>query len=130
MVFKALGVLPWRESIYYFMQRNITRSLIVSRDMLISKLQTAIEYLKFIEKIIDVKEFNDITHFDIGAGWMPTIPLLFYSVGFEQQILCDINYKLHYNIVFDVISIFNKVVLQERNFGSHCKRLPPLISPR
>jgi hypothetical protein len=66
---------------------------------------------------------------DIGAGWMPTIPLLFYSSGFDRQILLDINPNLDVRIVSDVVQAFRQVVAKDKNLQSRCQRLPPIVHP-
>src|SRR5438093_905337 len=126
--FKGFGWTPGGEAIYHFIQRNITRSMAVSASgNVLPKIHVGMKYLDFIERVLRIKDFSAIRHVDIGTGWMPTIPLLFYSVGFERQVLCDIRYHLQPEIVSDVISTFRQVVSQDTNLEARCRHLPPLM---
>jgi SAM-dependent methyltransferase len=127
--FKVLGALPGGEAIYQFLQQEVTHSIAVTDGRVSQKIQVGVEYLDFVDRVFNVQDFNGITHVDIGAGWMPTIPLLFYSMGFERQLLCDIRRYMRLGVVSDVIRSFRQVVSRERMLATHCKRMPPLIGP-
>jgi hypothetical protein len=127
--FKVLGTLPGGEAIYHFLQQKVTRSIAVTDGRVSQKIQVGMEYLDFVGRVFNVQDFSGITHVDIGAGWMPTIPLLFYSVGFERQLLCDIRRHMRVGVVSDVICSFREVVSRERSVATRCKRMPPLVGP-
>jgi hypothetical protein len=127
--FKALGVIPGGEAIYHFLQQEVTRSITVTDGRVSQKIQVGMEYLDFVDRVFNVQEFSGITHVDIGAGWMPTIPLLFYSMGFERQLLCDIRLHMRVGLVSDVICSFSQAVSRERRVATRCKRMPPPIGP-
>jgi hypothetical protein len=129
VAFKVLGLLPGGNITHRFMQETITQSLRVTEDRVLQKIQVGMEYLDYIEEVLDGKDLSAITHVDIGAGWMPTIPLLFYSVGLERQLLLDVRRNMHAKIVRDVIYAFRQLVSQHRNLKARCRRLPPLMEP-
>lgn len=125
--FKLLGLVPEGNITYRFVQENITRSLRVTEGRVLQKIQVGMEYLDSIEQILEDTDFRQITHVDIGAGWMPTIPLLFYSTGFDHQLLLDIHRNLDARTVSDVVCRFRQLVSKEKNFKGRCKRLPPIV---
>jgi SAM-dependent methyltransferase len=130
MAFKVLGQMPGGEAIHYFLQKNITQSVVATDEAVLQRTRVGIEYLDFMGQFLNIEDFSGMTHVDIGAGWMPMIPLLFYSAGFERQLLCDIRRNLRPEIVADVISTFRRVASHEKDLEIRCRRLPPPIDPR
>jgi hypothetical protein len=127
--FKVLGALPGGEAIYHFLQQKVTHSIAVTDERVSQKIQVGMEYLDFVDRVFNVQDFSGITQVDIGAGWMPTIPLLFHSVGFERQLLCDIRRHMRLGVVSDVICSFRRVASRERRVAARCRRMPALIAP-
>jgi hypothetical protein len=127
--FKLFGLMPGGSAVHRYFQQNITESLRVTEGRVLQKIQVGIEYLDSIEQILETDRFGRFTHVDIGAGWMPTIPLLFYSSGFDRQSLLDINPNLDVRIVSDVVQTFRQVVAKDKNLHSRCQRLPPIVHP-
>jgi hypothetical protein len=127
--FKFLGAIPAGEHVHFFIQKRITQSLKVTNGMVLQKIQVGTEYLDFLEEVLGARDVSSITHVDIGAGWMPTIPLLLYSVGFDRQLLLDIRRNMDIKLVSDVVCTFRQVVSKEKSLENRCKRLPPLVEP-
>jgi hypothetical protein len=127
--FKVLGALPGGEAIYHFLQQKVTHSIAVTDERVSQKIQVGMEYLDFVDQVFNVQDFSGITQVDIGAGWMPTIPLLFHSVGFERQLLCDIRRHMRLRVVSDVVCSFRRLASRERKVAARCRRMPPLIGP-
>ena len=127
--FKLLGLMPGGCAVHRYFQQNITESLRVTEGRVLQRIQVGIEYLDSIEQILIAKDFSRFTHMDIGAGWMPTIPLLFYSSGFDRQLLLDINPNLDARIVSDVVQTFRQLVAKDKTLQSRCQRLPPIVDP-
>jgi hypothetical protein len=86
---KGLGAAPGGMKVYSAVQRIVTKSTVPTTARIDEKLAVGAEYLAALQGRVPVP-ISAITHVDIGTGWMPTIPMLFYSVGVQRQVLCDI----------------------------------------
>jgi hypothetical protein len=90
---KGLGATPGGMHVYAALQRNVTRSTTPTQQRIDEKISVGAEYLSQLSRYLPAA-IADVVHVDIGTGWMPTIPLLFYSVGVNRQVLCDIRANL------------------------------------
>lgn len=75
--FKLLSTLPGGELIYNAMQHHVTRSTVPTVPIVRQKLAVGTQYANLLAASRDPDLLLRATHFDIGCGWMPTIPLLF-----------------------------------------------------
>jgi len=79
---------PFGEQLNYLAQRHVTRSLPLS-DGEIRHLATAAgEHLNIFGRYSAVPPAQGVI-FQFGAGWELALPLLFWAMGVEQQILID-----------------------------------------
>jgi hypothetical protein len=101
---KGLGAAPGGMKMYSTLQRIVTRSTTPTQHRIDGKIGVASEYLTEIQGRIPVP-MSEVTHIDVGTGWMPTIPLLFYSLGVERQMLCDVRANLSLDRVVQTASL-------------------------
>ncbi len=88
--FKVLSTLPNGSALYRFGQEYFTKSLVPTRERVDQKIGVGLRYFEWLEQHGFATQFIEGTHLDFGTGWQPTIPLLFYSLGVNRQILFDI----------------------------------------
>src|ERR1051325_744894 len=106
--FKALSSLPGGQLVHRTAQRKLTRSVIPPEKMVVQKLEVGLTSLDFLQRRFGGDTFRGGTLVDIGAGWMPTIPLLFYSTGTDRHVLCDLRRNLTMGAVSETVRIFRR----------------------
>ena len=119
IVFKVMSYLPFGNTVYSFLQNNLTRSLLVTRSRLLQKAEIGNLYWEKFEELGVSKESLK-THLDLGSGWHPTIPLLFEAYGVKRQFLCDVVPIITPATFKSTQSIFNQLVGE----GKICKCNP------
>lgn len=87
---RILGAVPGGMGIYGVLQRHLTKSTGPDRDSVLGKAAEAEDYIRRIEAL-GLPVGSCRLHVDIGAGWLPTIPLILYGRGVERQILFDLD---------------------------------------
>lgn len=125
--FKALSSLPAGELLYHTAQRRLTRSVVPTEEMVHQKVGVGLTYVDFLHRRLGGSAFRGGTLVDIGAGWMPTIPLLFYSAGTEHQVLCDVRRNLAMPAVSETVRIFRRIaepMMQSRDWLIRMPALP------
>jgi hypothetical protein len=122
--FKALSGLPGGTAFYRFAQKHLTGSLRANEARVVQKIEVGMQYFSWLEK--HGHSFPDGSHIDFGAGWHPTIPLLYYSLGFRQQFLFDLSPLLDQQLVEETVQMFLSLV-QQPNWSKRLRqnRLPP-----
>lgn len=129
-VFKIFDLLPFGEAIYYFLQRYGTRSIVPKKQSILQKIEVGLGYLDMIERLAPQLDFHEVVHCEIGSGWSPTIPLLFYTRGIKRQYLCDIRRNLRREIVKDTVRLFKEAIQEaSERFSKNCIRIPPSMEP-
>jgi hypothetical protein len=89
---------------YSTLQRIVTRSTAPTQNRIDQKLGVGADYLATLQGHIPVP-MADVSHVDIGAGWMPTIPLFLYSLGVNRQMLCDVRPNLSIESLVDTAAL-------------------------
>jgi hypothetical protein len=95
--FKVLSGLPGGTSFYRFAQKNLTGSLRPTQARVDQKLEVGMQYVDWLQK--HGYPVAGRTHLDFGAGWHPTVPLLYYCLGVQQQYLFDLSPLLDQELV-------------------------------
>ena len=108
--FKALSSLPGGNALYRFTQKNITGSLRPTNARISQKINVGLYYLDWLEHHGGKEKLLGGSHLDFGAGWHPTIPLLFHSLGVERQYLFDLTPLLDQQLVEQTVEIFLSIV--------------------
>jgi SAM-dependent methyltransferase len=122
---KILSAIPGGEKLYRLGQEKLTRSLDPTPSRVAQKLEVGLEYLNWLEREGAASQLLQGTHLDYGAGWHPTIPLLYYSMGADRQVLCDLRPLLKAKTVAQTVEVFRSIV-GEPSWGhrNKIKRLP------
>jgi SAM-dependent methyltransferase len=85
---KAISFLPWSHRINYLFQRYTTGGVILTDEHFGLKLEHARDHLKYLHNLKDTGE--DTAILELGTGWYPVIPLLFYLSASGRVISIDI----------------------------------------
>jgi hypothetical protein len=121
--FQLLSRTPGGKKLYYAAQRNLTRSNIPTRDRFLKKAVVAMRYLQWLEGHTPKDWLTRVSHLDFGAGWLPSVPLLFYALGSERQYLADIHEHMTADHVRGTIGVLREVAAE---LGHPLRRLPEL----
>src|SRR5919109_173215 len=126
--FNVLSAAPAGERLYHLLQDRVTRSTRVTEEGLRERIDLADWYLDVLEAERP-RGLDGLRHVDIGAGWMPTIPLVFYAAGVDRQVLCDISRHLRIERVAEVVRAVRDLAGHEPRLAARASRLPPDVEP-
>ena len=101
---KAIGHLPRAEAVNYVLQRKVTRRLPVGDVAFRRKFARAVKHFDVFLDHVPAASRADALFYEFGTGWDLIIPLAYYSLGAERQILVDIRSNLHFELVNDTLS--------------------------
>jgi len=107
----AFSLVPRGERLNYFVQRYWTKSLPPSD----SSFAATVNYAKrHIDAILRYCHWPlaQATFYEFGAGWDMTIPLAFYSLGVETQIVVDIRSLIRLPILNNTIDKYQRMAAQ------------------
>src|SRR5919108_314274 len=121
--FNVLSAAPAGERLYHLLQDRVTRSTRVTEEGLRERIDLADWYLDVLEAERP-RGLDGLRHVDIGAGWMPTIPLVFYAAGVDRQVLCDISRHLRIERVAEVVRAVRDLAGREPRLAVRGSRLP------
>lgn len=125
--FKLLSALPGGERLYHFIQDRLTRSTAATPGRLSHKLQAGMDFWRWLQAHQRTEQLRRGRLLDYGAGWHPTIPLLWHAFGNQRQTLVDIKPNLSARNVRDTVRIFCELVGHEDWPGRPwLERLPAL----
>ena len=127
--FKFLSLLPGGESLYRFIQERITRTTVASRGRVAQKLQVGLEFWDWLQQQNRTGLLTEGHLLDLGAGWHPTEPLLWYAFGSQSQTLVDLRPNMDAAQVADTIRLFREIT-SDPQWPGHAalKRLPEMPS--
>lgn len=123
--FKLLSVIPGGTGFYKTLQEHVTHSTIASRWRLHHKVSVGLDFWQWLQSHQCAAQLSDGRLLDYGSGWHPTIPLLWYALGNNQQTLTDITPNMDAGKVQDAIRIFREIASESDWPGRPwLKRLP------
>jgi SAM-dependent methyltransferase len=102
--------IPFGESLNYFFQRYVTKSLPVRDTKFVSIVSIAKDHIDVCRKYLG-RPLGEATFYEFGAGRDLIIPLTFYALGVERQILVDVRKLLRPRLVNHTIKQFQGVDL-------------------
>lgn len=123
--YKALSFLPKASAIYDLIQRRVTQSTVPTEIRVRSKLSVALDYWSWLEANNRTAQALEGVALDIGAGWKPVIPLAFYSLGFDRQVLVDIDDVMRPETVIRTTEIYERIAEGDaKQRGIALQRMP------
>lgn len=110
VAFKLLSAMPGGAAFYRFCQAHITKSLQPAAARVSQKIGVGIQYYNWLAEHQGAERLLQGVHLDFGAGWHPTIPLLYYSMGVERQYLFDVRPVLDGRLIQQTLGVFESIV--------------------
>ncbi len=121
MVQQVFSCLPFGEQLNYIGQKYIVRGLPINKDEFIGKVNIAFRNFNSYSKYCNCDTAIDgAIFYEFGAGWDLVIPLSYYLLGINSQIIIDNRAIVRYELINDSLTRFKKLY----------KDLPPLIVDR
>lgn len=96
---KGMSALPASERVNYLFQRHVSRSLPASEAALRRKFDRAAAHLRAYEEHGPGKPLSEAVLYEFGAGWDLAVPLSYWALGVERQLLVDIHANLRLELV-------------------------------
>ncbi len=109
LAYRLLQITPFCDSLYEFVQQHVTKSIEVTPERIRQKIDVGNEYWQILREHMPECEVDRLTHMDLGCGWMPTIPFLFYCLGVNNQLLLDIKPHMRWSHVAATVRTFNQI---------------------
>lgn len=108
MIFHVLEKMPMGDKVYYFMQKNLTKSLVMNNTKFMDAFsRKVVQHLKMI-KLYGKTKLCEATFFEFGAGWDLLAPIGFSMVGGVNNYICvDLNEFMHKKDILDTIKFYN-----------------------
>jgi len=108
--YRILSALPGGAVLYRFIQERVTKSLVPASERVSQKIDVGLEYFCWLANHGLRERLIEGVHLDFGAGWHPTIPLLYYCLGVKRQHLLDVAANLDGQMLGQTIKAFLTVV--------------------
>lgn len=119
-MFYVIEKIPKGEKFYYFLQKNVTKSLRMTDEKYLSAFDRKVpRHLDAIKKYGNTPVDRAI-FFEFGAGWDLLCPLGMSIVGGAKKFICiDINEFMHPEDIYNCLEFYrkNREVLQERVYS-------------
>jgi Methyltransferase domain len=135
--FKLLSLLPAGTSLYTWMQEHVTHSTRATRGRVEQKIQVGLDLWHWLQQQHCTDKVTGGNVLDLGAGWHPTIPLLWHAFGNNQQTLVDVSPNMDAGKAVETIQFFREIVSDprwpDRASGQRLPEVPvaqgPLAAP-
>jgi SAM-dependent methyltransferase len=129
MAFQALSRLPGGQSLYHTLQRGVTGSSRQTEGRLLGKVEQTLAYWKWLQAHAPAGWLKEASHLDLGAGWLPSVPMTFYALGTPRQYLVDITPHLAPQAVVETIEKFRAVAPRAGWNFARLPEIPPAGEP-
>jgi hypothetical protein len=97
--------MPGGDALYRLFQHHVTRSIVPTPQRIQQKVDVGLHYLEHLRTIGREDSLTQGTHIDIGAGWHLTIPLLYWQLGCNTQVVVDIAELVQPEILYQVMRL-------------------------
>jgi len=106
----VLSISPSRSDLNYFFQRYITRSLVLNKAKLKLRLEWCNTHIEYYQKY---RNMLPETVFELGTGWLLTVPLGLHLCGVKEIYTIDIHDLTKTQILKDMIQIMTSYTFEE-----------------
>jgi SAM-dependent methyltransferase len=96
---KSLSALPQAESANYLLQRHVTHSLPGPEAGFRRRFKRAERHVQVYREHGPERPMSDAVFYEFGAGWDLAVPLSFWTLGVERQILVDLRPNVRADLV-------------------------------
>jgi len=124
MMFQVLARAPGGQQVYHRLQR-VTGSSEQTQGRLAGKIDQTLQYWKWLEQNTPAEWRATTSHLDFGTGWLPSVPIVFYSLGVSRQYLVDIERHMQPEAVVRTIEMFRAVAPQSQVKFARMPAVPP-----
>ncbi len=121
LVFSAA---PGGHHLNYLFQRYVTKSMPPDDTSFLASVSFAKRHLDVMRPHYD-GSLKEATFYEFGAGWELTIPLTFYALGVDRQILVDIRSLARPELINDTIEKYGNLVHDPDISRRPTRRLEP-----
>ena len=101
---KGIGRLPRAEAVNYVLQRRVTRTLPAGDAAFRRKFARAVKHFDVFLEHVPATSRPAAVFYEVGPGWDLIIPLAYYALGAERQIVVDVRPNLRFELVNDSVS--------------------------
>ncbi|MDP8911707.1 MAG: class I SAM-dependent methyltransferase [Actinomycetota bacterium] len=108
LVQSAFSYVPGGERLNYVLQRHVFKSLPGSDAVFRGKLARAFRHFEAFREHGPKRDPSEAVFYEFGAGWDLIVPLAYYALGVERQILVDIRPLVRLELVADTIRKFDR----------------------
>ena len=115
---KSLSALPQAERANYVLQRHVTRSLPGPTAGFARRFRRAVRHVDAYEERGSGRPLADAVFYEFGAGWDLAVPLSFWALGVERQILVDLHPNVHIDLVNVSIERLGRLRLRAGTSGA------------
>jgi len=108
--YHVFSTVPGGRRLYQLSQHHVTGGITPTRDRVRQKLEVALRYWGWLAERNQTAMMKNGTHMCFGAGWHPSMPLLFYSLGVNSQYLLDIAPLLDADLVMETARLVRETL--------------------
>lgn len=128
--FKLLALLPGGRSCYVWAQDHLTGTTHATPPRVDQKLEVAYGYWTWLERHKLTALVTSGEMLDYGAGWHPTIPLLWHGLGANKQTLVDITANLSPAQTLQTLRVYQDLIGAPKwKQRVSVRPLPPVAAP-
>ena len=120
----VLSGVPGGETLYYLLQRHVTRSLPQSEAKFQEVFEIECQHIDAYQRFCK-KPLSEAVFYQFGAGWTMAGPLTFYCHGVNKQILVDIR-----RLIRPWLINLSAERLSQMECAANLLRHPPTIATR
>jgi SAM-dependent methyltransferase len=125
---KGMSALPASESVNYLFQRHVSRSLPASATAFRRKFERAAAHLRAYDEHAPGRPVDEAVLYEFGAGWDLAVPLAYWSLGVEHQILVDIHRNLRLELVNGALDRLRTLAPELGQAAGRALRVPEDVS--
>ena len=101
IVQKTISYFPWPEKINFFFQKYVTKGVELTDEHFGYKIQHAIDHVAYLQKHSKRQKENIVL--ELGTGWYPVVPIIFYLTDAGRVISIDIKQWMNKERQFQAI---------------------------
>ncbi len=126
LVQRVFSALPGGERLNYLVQRYVAKSLPVSDAAFVAAVSYAKKHMEGLRRHFN-RSLHNATFYEFGAGWDMIIPLAYYGLGIDKQIIVDLRNLIRPSLVNGTIDKYQRMareldVARVPNIHLNCPR--------
>ena len=104
---KAMSGLPGGRTANYLFQRHVSHTLPIDGTRLRRQFRRAASHYEAFREHVTMQTGSEAVLYEFGAGWDLAVPLAFYSLGVDRQIVVDREENARLDLVNDALMRLN-----------------------